>query len=160
MAPRGFSELAGALLCRRWETRAAKPHASPQLQPRGSRLPAGQQPRPPLAGQQRQQTGIYSFTTCRSLTPLGPTAAPAGRLGSHNPRIGSAIGTAALRRAADEHAGNVRPIIEEMQRRGIDSPSAISAALNARGVRTARGGQWYATTVSNLLRRPIPVEAR
>jgi hypothetical protein len=30
---------------------------------------------------------------------------------------------------------------------------AIAEALNARGVRTARGGEWHATTVRNLIRR-------
>ena len=29
----------------------------------------------------------------------------------------------------------------------------IAAELNARGILTARGGQWYATTVRNLLAR-------
>ena len=30
---------------------------------------------------------------------------------------------------------------------------AIAAALNARGVRTARGGEWHATTVRNVTQR-------
>jgi hypothetical protein len=29
----------------------------------------------------------------------------------------------------------------------------IAETLNARGVRTARGGQWHASTVANLLAR-------
>jgi hypothetical protein len=34
--------------------------------------------------------------------------------------------------------------------RGADS-ARMAAALNARGVQTERGGQWYATTVRNVL---------
>jgi Recombinase len=35
----------------------------------------------------------------------------------------------------------------------------IAAALNARGIRTARGGRWYPTTVKNLRRRQLPAAA-
>ena len=33
------------------------------------------------------------------------------------------------------------------------SLKGIATELNARGILTARGGQWYATTVRNLLAR-------
>jgi hypothetical protein len=39
----------------------------------------------------------------------------------------------------DRHAGNVLPIIREIQAAGISALAGISDALNARGVRTARG---------------------
>jgi DNA invertase Pin-like site-specific DNA recombinase len=54
---------------------------------------------------------------------------------------------------ADRHAGNVLPIIREIQRAGARSLRAIAYALNARGVPTARGGRWQAMTVSNVLVR-------
>ncbi len=55
---------------------------------------------------------------------------------------------------ADRHAANnVLPIIKEIQRAGATSLRAIADALNARGVPTARGGQWQAQTISNLLAR-------
>jgi DNA invertase Pin-like site-specific DNA recombinase len=91
----------------------------------------------------------------RTREALAAAKARGVKLGAHNPLIGAEAGRKALIAAADAHAARVRPIIEEMQQRGIGSPSAIAAALNARGVRSARGGQWYATTVSNLLRRPL-----
>lgn len=43
---------------------------------------------------------------------------------------------------ADRFAKNVAPIIREIQGSGIESRRAIARALNARGVATARGGQW------------------
>ena len=55
--------------------------------------------------------------------------------------------------AADNHAGNVLPIIREIKKAGATTLREIAEALNARGVQTARGGQWYATTVSNVLAR-------
>jgi hypothetical protein len=60
-----------------------------------------------------------------------------------------------LRAGADQFAANVRPIIESLQAAGITTHKALAEALNARGVRTARGGLWYGATVGNILRRPI-----
>lgn len=57
------------------------------------------------------------------------------------------------RRAADAFAANVLPIIREIEASGATDYRAIAAALNARGIRTARGGQWHATTVRNLMLR-------
>jgi Recombinase len=55
--------------------------------------------------------------------------------------------------AADGHAANVLPIIQEIRKAGATTLREIADALNARGVATARGGRWYAMTVSNVLAR-------
>jgi hypothetical protein len=55
--------------------------------------------------------------------------------------------------AADNHAANVLPIIREITKAGATTLREIADAVNARGVQTARGGQWYATTVRNVLGR-------
>jgi DNA invertase Pin-like site-specific DNA recombinase len=60
---------------------------------------------------------------------------------------------AANEAAAERHAANVLPIIREIKRAGATTLRDIAEALNARGERTARGGQWYATTVRNVLAR-------
>jgi hypothetical protein len=57
------------------------------------------------------------------------------------------------RAAADAFAANVLPIIRQVEAAGATGYRAIAAALNARGVRTARGGEWHATTVRNLMQR-------
>ena len=54
---------------------------------------------------------------------------------------------------ADRHAADVLPVIEDIQAGGVTSLKGIATQLNARGILTARGGQWYATTVRNLLAR-------
>ena len=61
--------------------------------------------------------------------------------------------TASTRAAADTFARNVMPIIDQVRAAGATSLRAIATALNARGVRTARGGHWEAATVRNVLRR-------
>jgi hypothetical protein len=48
---------------------------------------------------------------------------------------------------------NVRPIIHEIQKSGVTSLRGVAKALSARGVKTARGGEWSAVQVSDILRR-------
>jgi Recombinase len=69
---------------------------------------------------------------------------------------------AVIKAEADRHAANVVPIIREAQRAGAESPRDVADALNARGIATARGGKWHATSVKNLLERSIssPLHAR
>jgi DNA invertase Pin-like site-specific DNA recombinase len=55
--------------------------------------------------------------------------------------------------AADVFARNVLPVVEQIKAAGATSLRDIAAALNARGVRTARGGTWRASTVRNLTLR-------
>jgi len=59
----------------------------------------------------------------------------------------------AVKAEADRYAANVLPIIREAQKAGATTLREIAAALNARGVATARGGQWHAKSVSNILER-------
>ena len=72
-----------------------------------------------------------------------PTNLPAAR----------AIAADSTKAAADAFAANVLPIIEQVRSAGATSLRAIAGALNARGVRTARGGRWEAATVRNVLLR-------
>ena len=58
-----------------------------------------------------------------------------------------------IKALADQHAANVVPIIREIRRAGATSLHQIADALNARGITTPRGGQWYASSVRNVLAR-------
>jgi len=53
---------------------------------------------------------------------------------------------------ADQYAANLLPIIQQIEASGL-SLRAIAMALNDRGIKTARCGRWYATTVRNILAR-------
>jgi hypothetical protein len=59
----------------------------------------------------------------------------------------------AAKSEADRYAANVLPIIREAQKAGARTLREIAEALNARGIATARGGQWYAQSVANVLAR-------
>ena len=50
-------------------------------------------------------------------------------------------------------ADSVAPAIREAQAAGAKTLRQIAAALNGRGIATARGGKWEATTVANVLLR-------
>ena len=54
---------------------------------------------------------------------------------------------------ADSFAANILPIIHAIKAAGVTTLTGIAGALNARGIRTSRGGQWYPATVKNMLRR-------
>jgi hypothetical protein len=45
------------------------------------------------------------------------------------------------------------PVIREVQAAGATSFQAITDALNARGMRSPRGGDWQPTTVRNIINR-------
>ena len=58
-----------------------------------------------------------------------------------------------MKTEADRYAENALPIIREAQKAGARTIREIADALNARGIATARGGQWYAQSVANVLAR-------
>jgi len=94
--------------------------------------------------------------SARTTAALAAKKAQGATLGNRtNLAEAQALGVARVRAAADGFAANVLPIVRQMQSSGVRTPKAIAEALNARGVRTARGGQWHPTTVRNLLARGI-----
>ena len=82
-------------------------------------------------------------------------------------KLGNPDGAAALRRAAkggtalratvtanaDAFARDLTPTIAALQAQGHTSLRALAAELNARAIRTRRGGHWHVSTVTNLLER-------
>jgi DNA invertase Pin-like site-specific DNA recombinase len=90
----------------------------------------------------------------RTRAALARKKAQGGILGNRtNLPQAQAKGVDVVRASADAFAVNVLPVVEQIRRSGVTNPRAIAAALNARGVRTARGGQWHDSTVRNLLAR-------
>ena len=47
------------------------------------------------------------------------------------------------------------PVIRAIQATGVTSLRGIAIALNDRGVRTARGGQWQVSNVRNVIARIV-----
>lgn len=81
--------------------------------------------------------------------------------------LGNPNGAAALRRAAkgnidavralqslaDSHAALLAPEVRELRHEGHRTLRDLAAGMNARSLRTPRGGQWHAASVRNLLVR-------
>lgn len=89
----------------------------------------------------------------RTKDALARAKAKGTKLG--NPRIAAAQakGSASGRAKAARFAEGVAPAIREAQASGAASLRQIAAALNARGIPTARGGAWAATQVRDILAR-------
>jgi DNA invertase Pin-like site-specific DNA recombinase len=66
---------------------------------------------------------------------------------------GNTAAVGALKDAADRHAANLRPIVDDLRGRGVSSLPAIAAALNEMRMETPRGGRWHPSSVKNLLAR-------
>jgi DNA invertase Pin-like site-specific DNA recombinase len=76
------------------------------------------------------------------------------RLGNNtNLRTAQSNGNAAQREIADSHATSLEQQLLSIKRAGLTSYTAIADALNARGVPTARGGNWHAQTVKRIATR-------
>ena len=98
-----------------------------------------------------------SLVSQRTRAALAAKKAAGARLGNRtNLGAASILGAVANAAQADRHAANVAPVVRQVQAAGGTTLRAIAAALNARGVRTARGGRWHASTVRNLLARQEP----
>ena len=67
--------------------------------------------------------------------------------------LGNAHAVVVVKARADARTSRVLPVIDAIRRAGTTSLHGIAVELNRRGILTARGGQWYATTVKNLLDR-------
>jgi DNA invertase Pin-like site-specific DNA recombinase len=88
----------------------------------------------------------------RTKAALQAAKARGTRLG--NPRLDEASlkGAAANKAAAKKFSANVLPIVEPLKAEGM-SLRKIAAALNARGIATARGGIWTGVQVAGILKR-------
>lgn len=66
---------------------------------------------------------------------------------------GTGAAVAAVQRNAAARAEEYAEIIADARAAGAVSLSALARELNERGILTARGGRWYASTVRNLVSR-------
>jgi DNA invertase Pin-like site-specific DNA recombinase len=90
----------------------------------------------------------------RTRSALAARKGQGKRLGNPlNGREAAALGRRAQTEEADRFAADLMPIIEAIRRSGVSSLSAIAEALNARGIRAARGGRWHVSSVQNVLAR-------
>jgi hypothetical protein len=68
-------------------------------------------------------------------------------------QVGNARAVAKIKENANQHAENLRVIVQEIKAKGIVSVLDIAEELNRLEVRTPRGGSWHSTSVFRLLGR-------
>ncbi|MFY9956701.1 recombinase family protein [Bradyrhizobium sp.] len=100
-----------------------------------------------------------SLISTRTRQALAAAKARGVTLGS--PKLSKAreSAVASIKANADQYAANILPIIREAQKAGATTLRAVADALNARGISTARGGNWHAMSVKNVLDRPVARKA-
>jgi DNA invertase Pin-like site-specific DNA recombinase len=91
----------------------------------------------------------------RTKAPLQAAKARGTKLGSPDPKKGTAVRAQVLQEKADCFAANILPVIRGLQAEGITSYKALARALNTRGIHTANQRKWYGSTVKNLLQRVV-----
>jgi DNA invertase Pin-like site-specific DNA recombinase len=90
----------------------------------------------------------------RTRAALAARKERATKLGNTRNAVAAAAAGRQVQVTAAEHfAATVLPVIASLQKSGVTSYREIAAALNGRGVRTARGGRWQVSNVRNLMAR-------
>jgi DNA invertase Pin-like site-specific DNA recombinase len=90
----------------------------------------------------------------RTKAALASKRAGGARLGNPiNLTHAGALGRATQVAAADEFVSGLLPVVLAIRETGAKTLEAMSQALNQRGIRTARGGAWCASSVANLFVR-------
>ena len=102
-----------------------------------------------------QRTKAAHARQIAEIEAAGYTVTRAGKritsLGNPNKKASDA-GNAIIRARADKFANKILPVIKDQLGQG-KTMKQVAAYLNQEGYQTARGGDWYASTVSNALRR-------
>ncbi|MGF9764610.1 recombinase family protein [Microvirga sp. 0TCS3.31] len=100
------------------------------------------------------EAGLIGDRTRKALAAARARGVKLGRPENlKNTDAGRVNGRAVRTRIAKRRASDLAPVIAELQASGASSLRQIAAGLNARGVRTARSGEWSAVQVARVLER-------
>jgi DNA invertase Pin-like site-specific DNA recombinase len=90
----------------------------------------------------------------RTRAALAAKKAAGARLGNpSNIAQAGNLGRSVQTEAADQFVASIMPVIHAIRGTGATTLEAITQALNQRWIRSARGGQWRASSVDYLLGR-------
>ena len=90
----------------------------------------------------------------RTKAALAAKRASGVRLGNlRNIAQAGELGRSVQNATADKFVANLMPVVQAIQNTGATTLEAITQALNQRGIRTARGTKWSASSVMNVLER-------
>jgi DNA invertase Pin-like site-specific DNA recombinase len=99
--------------------------------------------------------------SARTKAALQAAKARGQRLGGYRegaPKVDQKLGAQAVQKAAEDYAREVAPTMRELRQGGL-SLREVAAEMDARGIRTPRGGQWTAMGVRNVLERAARIGA-
>src|SRR3954463_10625803 len=92
----------------------------------------------------------------RTKAALAAKKAAGASLGNPvNLRLAGASGRAVSVAAADGLARSLSPVLHSIRAEGALTLRAMAASLNRRGIKSSRGGEWYPSSVANLLSRSL-----
>jgi DNA invertase Pin-like site-specific DNA recombinase len=94
-----------------------------------------------------------ALISARTSAALQARKAQGVKLGNPNAAEALVGARAVVSANADSFAANLLPLVQSLQAAGVTKLADIADALNTRGVKTARGGLFYASTVRNILLR-------
>src|SRR4029078_325740 len=94
-----------------------------------------------------------ALISTRTQQALAAAKARCIMLGNQKLHVARKSAVKAVKAEADRYAANVLPVIRAAQKAGARTLRDMASVLNARGVPTARGGQWHPKSVSNILGR-------
>jgi DNA invertase Pin-like site-specific DNA recombinase len=95
------------------------------------------------------EAGLTSQRTKAALAAAKARGATLG--GFRGVKVDYRAGLQARQAAAGNFKAQVAPVVQAIQAEGVSSASGIAKALNGRGIKTRRGGDWTAMQVQRLL---------
>ena len=104
---------------------------------------------------EKERRMISERTRAALAVRKGQGAVLGNRANLSDARLVGAERTAA---GARRFAENTAPVIQQVRASGVTSLRGIARVLNARGIRTARGGKWAATQVGVVLKRVAAIQ--
>jgi DNA invertase Pin-like site-specific DNA recombinase len=102
-----------------------------------------------MAGWERKMIGERTRQALQAAKARGTKLGNPGNL--RNQEIGRARGRTRRTEMARSRAADLAPILADVQACGASSLREIAGSLNARGIPTARGGEWSAMQVKRVL---------
>jgi DNA invertase Pin-like site-specific DNA recombinase len=101
----------------------------------------------------RTKAALAAFKEREAKKPKSQRRTLGGKRRTQLTEEARAMGRNVIAERARQHAADVASAVKQAQAAGVTSLWGIAAALNERGIPTARGGRWQAVQVARVLTR-------
>jgi DNA invertase Pin-like site-specific DNA recombinase len=107
-----------------------------------------------VAEQERQAISTRTKDALRAAKARGVALGnPRGAEALRRASRGNGASVSVIKRLADDHARDLRSVVDGLHSQGVTSLGSLASALNGKGILTPRGARWHKTSVRNLLDR-------